>query len=82
MNIHLDIAPDAEEAIRAQAKASGVTLTQYIGQIVTRQARSGSTVAKGATGQILVDASTRIRGILTDAEVDYFFGANPSNVHR
>ncbi len=38
MTIQLDLAPDVERGLLAQAERHGVSLEQYVEQIVTREA--------------------------------------------
>jgi predicted HicB family RNase H-like nuclease len=46
MTIQLDLAPDVERGLLAQAERHGVSLEQYVEQIITRKAyRTPSAVA-------------------------------------
>ena len=70
MTITLDLKPDIERGLVAQALAKGVSLTEYVQEIVTREAKRST--APG-TGQELLDIGARVRGLLTDEEVDVLF---------
>jgi hypothetical protein len=79
MTITLDIQPEIEKGLLAQATARGVSLADYLQEIVAREAYVASDPApQQATGQQLVDACAKVRGLLTDEEVDALFSRNPS----
>jgi len=79
MTITLDIQPEIEKGLLAQATARGVSLADYLQEIVAREAYVASDQApQQATGQQLVDACAKVRGLLTDEEVDALFSRNPS----
>jgi hypothetical protein len=76
MTITLDLTPDIERGLLAQAQAKGVSLSQYVQEIVAREAKP---VEKAlGTGQELLDIGARVRGLLSDEEVDSLFARNRS----
>lgn len=77
MTIILDLQPEVERGLLVQAAARGVSLTDYAQEILEREARHSETSTR-RTGQDLVDACARIRGLLTDEEVDTLFARTPS----
>ncbi len=80
MTIILDLKPEIERGLLAQAEAKGISLTEHVNEIVAREAHVS--VAEGEasprTGQVLVDAFAEIRGLLTDEEIDTMFSRNRS----
>ncbi len=78
MTITLNLEPEIEKGPLAQATTRGVSLAEYVNQIVVREANILAGPSQPRTGQDLIDASARIRGMLTDEEVDTLFGRNPS----
>ena len=77
MTISFDLQPEVELGLSLRAQAQGVSLSEYVQQIVIREAHPLGNVP-GRTGQELIDISARVRGLLTDAEVDTLFARNPS----
>ena len=77
MTITLTLQPEIEKGLLAQAAAHGVSLADYLQEIVARQAHVTPELPQ-RTGQELVDASAKVRGLLTDEEVDTLFGRSPS----
>jgi hypothetical protein len=79
MTITLDIRPEIEKGLLAQATARGVSLADYLQEIVAREAHVAPDPAhQSGTGQALVDACAKVRGLLTDEEVDTLFRRNAS----
>ena len=81
MVITIDLQPEVERGLLAQAEAKGVSLTEYVQEIVAREARVSEaepTAAEHRTGQTLIDAFADIRGLLTDEEIDRMFARNQS----
>ena len=60
-----------------RAQATGVSLSEYVQQIVLREAKPLENVS-GRTGQELIDISFRVRGLPTDKEADTLFARDPS----
>ena len=74
MTITLALQPEIEKGLLAQATAQGVSLADYVQEIVVRQARVFLEPPTGPrTGQELIDACARVRGLLSDEEVDTLF---------
>lgn len=80
MTITLDLTPEVESRLLAQAQAKGVSLTDYVEQIVEREALETPTPATSAkrTGRDLIKASAKLRGLFTDEEVDTLFRRSAS----
>jgi hypothetical protein len=80
MTITLDLPPDIEQGLRAQAQAQGVSLTDFVGQIVERQAHLANSVtaSEHVPAKNLYELFAPIRGLLTDEEIDSLFSRNPS----
>lgn len=79
MSITLDLTPELEQALRLQAEAQGLPLSDYVGRIVEREAGLASELSPRPTGQALVDACAKVRGLLTDDEVDVLFSRSRSS---
>lgn len=85
MTITLDIAPEIELGLLAQAQHNGLSLQDYILKIVTREVQTPETIsppsaAKGRAAQAanLVELFEPVRGLLTDEEIDVVFSRNSS----
>lgn len=79
MTITLTLQPEIEKGLLDQAAARGISLTDYPGEIVVRQAQASSEPQHAPrTGQVLIDACAKVRGLLTDEEVDMLFRRAPS----
>jgi hypothetical protein len=77
MTITLNLQPDIEKGLVAEAAARGVSVGDYVQEIIVRETRlSSATLPR--TGQDLIDASAKVRGLLTDEEVDTLFSRRPS----
>ena len=77
MTISFDLQPEIERGLLLRAQAQGVSLSEYVQQIVMREARPLENVPS-RTGRELIDMSARVRGLLTDEEVDTLFARDPS----
>ena len=75
MTITLDLQPEIEKGLLAQAQARGVSLTDYVQEIVTREARVSEPVGK-PPARNLVELFEPLRGLFEDGELD--FSRNPS----
>ena len=82
MTITLDLQPEIEKGLLAQATARGISLLEYVNEIVVRQAHTAAEASPPQTGQALIDASTKVQGLLTDEEVDTLFRRTPSFARR
>jgi hypothetical protein len=80
MTITLDLPPDIEQGLLVQAQAKGVSLTDFVDQLVKQQARQApiAAVPDKRTGQALIDVCAEVRGLLTDEEIDTMFARNRS----
>lgn len=79
MTITLELQPEIEKGLLAQAVARGMSLADYLQEIVVQQARvSPESRHASRTGQALIDACAKVRGLLTDEEVDTLFSRTPS----
>ena len=77
MIISFDLQPEIERGLLLRAQAQGVSLSEYVRQIVMREAKPLGN-APSRTGRELIDMSARVRGLLTDEEVDTLFARDPS----
>jgi len=81
MTITIDLQPEMERGLLAQAQAKGVSLTDYVKEIIAREVRASEpehTLPEHRTGQALIDAFADIRGLLSDEEIDRMFSRNQS----
>ena len=74
MSITLDLQPEIEQGLLAQARAKGVSLTDYVQEIVAREAHVPKPSASVRTGQELIDACASVRGLADDLDI----ARNPS----
>lgn len=79
MMITLNLQPDIERGLLTQATARGLSLSDFLQEIVVREARVAPEVPHRRTGQELIDACAKVRGTLTDEEVDTLFSRNRSS---
>jgi hypothetical protein len=70
MPIPLELQRDIERGLAAQATARGLSLSNFVKEIVAREPRVPPELPPRRTGQDLIDASARVRGLLTDEEID------------
>ncbi len=77
MTISLDLQPEIERGLLAQAEARGVSLTEYVQQIVAREAQ-GIAHDSERTGLELMEIGARVAGLLSDEEIDTLFARNPT----
>ena len=78
MTITLDLQPDIERGLLAQAQLRGVSLEDYVRQIVTREAHLSPPVSLARQAANLMELCEPVRGLLTDCEIDTVFRRNPS----
>jgi hypothetical protein len=69
MTITLDLQPEIEKGLLAQAQARGVSLTDYVKEIVSREAHISNTATPPRTGQELIDICARVRGLADDLDI-------------
>ena len=78
MTITIDLQPEIERGLLAQAQAKGVSLTDYVKEIVAREAQVPIAETERRTGQALIDVCSEVRGLLSDEEIDTLFARNRS----
>lgn len=79
MTFIIDLQPEIERGLVAQAQAKGVSVNDYVNEIVSREVRTAREPGQShLTGQDLVDVCAKVRGVLTDGEVDTLFARNRS----
>ena len=78
MVITIDLQPEIERGLLAQAQAKGVSLTDYVQEIVVREARVGEAAENASEAKNLFELFTPVRGLLTDEEIDTLFARNRS----
>jgi hypothetical protein len=79
MTIQLDLAPDVERGLLAQAERHGVSLEEYVEEIITREAHRPPSAMAGREAANLIELSEPVRGLLSDEEVDTLFRRSPSS---
>lgn len=78
MTITVDIRPEVQAELARQAAARGRALEAYAASLLEETAHVPPEQLPRRTGQELIDASAKVRGLLTDEEVDTLFSRNPS----
>ncbi len=80
MTFTIDLQPEIERCLLAQAQAKGVSLTDYVKEIVSREVHisTAGPAQPRRTGQALIDVCAEVRGVLTDEEIDTLFARNRS----
>ncbi len=74
MTITLDLQPEVEKSLLAQARSRGVSVADFVKEIVDREANVPKSDEAGQTGQALVDVCSLVRGLADDLD----FTRNPS----
>lgn len=78
MTITIDIRPEVEAELARQAAIQGRAIEAYVASLLEEAADVSAERLPRRTGQALIDASGKVRGLLTDEEVDTLFSRNPS----
>ena len=78
MSIIVDIRPEAEAELARQAAEQGRALEAYAASLLEDAAHVRPQELPRRTGQELIDACAKVRGLLTDEEVDRLFSRRPS----
>jgi hypothetical protein len=79
VTITLDIRPEVKAELARQAAAQGRALEAHAASLLEEALHVPTeTPREQRTGQDLIDASARLRGLLTDEEVDTVFSRTSS----
>jgi hypothetical protein len=78
MTITIDLQPEIERGLAAQAQARGVSLADYVQEIVSREARVSEATPAPLEAKNLFDLFDPVRGLLSDEEIDTLFARNRS----
>jgi hypothetical protein len=73
MSITVDIRAEAQAELARQAAAQGRALEAYAASLLEAAAHVPPQQPSQRTGQELIDASAKVRGLLADEEVDTLF---------
>lgn len=73
MTISVDIGPEVQAELARQAAAHGRALEAYDASLLEEAARVRPEQLALRTGQELIDACAKVRGLFTDEEVDTLF---------
>lgn len=77
MTLTIELKPEIERSLLARASAKGISLAAFAQEVLAREA-SPEVPAISLTGQALVDSAARVRGLLSDSEIDLLFSRTPS----
>ena len=78
MIITVDIRPEVEAELIRQAAARGRAVEAHAATLLEDAVQQQSEPATVRTGQSLIDACAKVRGLLTDDEVDTLFSRDRS----
>jgi hypothetical protein len=78
MTITLDVRPEVEAELARRAAVQGRPLEAYAATLLEEAVHLPAAQLPRRTGQELIDACAKVRGVLTDGEVDTLFRRNPS----
>ena len=78
MTISVDIRPEVEAELIRQAAARGRAIEAHAATLPEDAIHLQAEPAPVRTGQALIDACAKVRGLLTDDEIDTLFSRNPS----
>ncbi len=73
MTITLHLQPEIERGLFVQAMALGLSLSDFVTEIVVREAHVSAERTLRRSGQELIDVCAKVRGLLTDEKVDTLF---------
>ena len=74
MTVTLELDPDIEEALQVQAQAQGVSITKYVEQIVTREARHSTSDSVAPKSLVQFFRESPLVGLELDFERDRDMG--------
>ena len=80
VTITIELQPEIERGLVARAQARGLTLSDYLAEIVSREANAAEATREkpGTEAKNLFDLFTPVRGLLSDEEIDTLFARNRS----
>ena len=78
VTITVDIRPEVQTELARQAAARGRALEAHAASLLEEAAHVPPEQLPRRTGQELIDACAKVRGLLTDDEVDTLFSRNSS----
>ncbi len=79
MTITVDIRPEVEAELARQAAARGRALEVHAATLLEDAVHLQAEPTSVRTGQALIDACAKVRGLLTDEEIDTLFSRAPSS---
>jgi hypothetical protein len=78
MSITVDVRPEVQAELARQGAAQGRALEDCAASLLEDAANVPPERLPRRAGQELIDASAKVRGLLTDEEVDTLFSRKPS----
>ena len=78
MTITIDLAPGLQAELARQAATHGRAIEAHAASLLEDAVHLQAEPAPVRTGQALIDACAKVRGLLTEDEVDTLFSRNPS----
>jgi hypothetical protein len=80
MTVTIELQPEIERGLLAQAQAKGLSLADYVREIVARQAQASEALENPppAEPKNLYELFAPVRGLLTDDEIDIMFARHQS----
>ena len=80
MTLTLNLQPEIERGLLAQAQAKGVSLTDYAQELLAMASvvKIAETPAPSTEAKNLYELFAPVRGLLTDEEIDLYFSRTPS----
>jgi hypothetical protein len=78
MTITVDVRPEVEAELERRASLRGRPVEAYVAALLDNAIHIPEAQLARRTGQELIDACAKVRGALTDEEVDTLFRRNPS----
>jgi hypothetical protein len=79
VTITVDIRPEVEAELARQAAARGRALEVHAATLLEDAVHLQAEPTSVRTGQALIDACAKVRGLLTDEEIDTLFSRAPSS---
>ncbi len=79
MTLTIDLQPEIERGLLAQAHSRGISLTEYAHEVLVREAKAANADPAASEATNLYELFEPVRGLLTDEEVDTLFSRNQSS---
>jgi hypothetical protein len=78
MTLNIDLQPEIERSLSARAQEKGISLSEFAREVLTVAAMPHRGIEERSKAENLYELFAPVRGLLTDEEVDRYFGRTAS----